>query len=144
MVGAFSVCLLPSGISILIVIASLKLDRSAAISSIVILTSNSLWNVFIYSAREKKFRAALKTLYKKLYEETVLDRCASFIWFGERVFNKSHYICLQFNADLLHNNDRDVIHKAPQVFSSAEFYSCLKFFNLIQVFFFIIEHTSLA
>ena len=66
MVGAFSICLLPSGISILIVITSLKLDPSAAISSIVILTSNSLWNFFIYSAREKKFRAASKSLYKKL------------------------------------------------------------------------------
>ena len=66
MVGAFSICLLPSAILTIIVITTLKLNPSAVISSTVILTSNSLWNFFIYSAREKKFRAASKSLYKKL------------------------------------------------------------------------------
>ena len=66
MVGVFNICFLPAAIMSIIVITFGGVNCSLCISAIVILTSNSLWNFFIYSAREKKFRKLSKKLYKKL------------------------------------------------------------------------------
>ena len=74
MVGVFSVCSAPLLIWLLICICFswLRVNISLGnfpkflICSLVIWTSNSLWNFFIYSAREKAFRKSSKNLYKKL------------------------------------------------------------------------------
>ena len=66
MVGVFSICLLPAAIVSILVITFGAVNRSLSISVAVILESNSLWDFFIYSAREKKFRTLSKKLYKKL------------------------------------------------------------------------------
>ena len=66
MVGVFSICFLPTVIVSIIVITFGRVNCLICISAIVILISNSFWNFFIYNAREKKFRALSKKLYKKL------------------------------------------------------------------------------
>ena len=66
MVGVFTVCFLPGGILAMIVISTIEFNPLAFICSAVMITSNSLWNFFIYSAREKEFRITSKNLYKKL------------------------------------------------------------------------------
>ena len=66
MVGVFSICFLPGAIVLILGIIFGEFDCLIGVSAIVISTSNSLWNFFIYSAREKKFRTLSKKLYKKL------------------------------------------------------------------------------
>ena len=66
MVGVFSICLFPAAMLLITAISSGIIYWSTATTSVVILTSNSLWNFFIYSAREKEFRSESKKLYKKL------------------------------------------------------------------------------
>ena len=66
MVGVFSICFLFAAIVLIIVITFGRVNRSLYISAAVILMSNSLWNFFIYNAREKKFRTLSKKLYEKL------------------------------------------------------------------------------
>ena len=66
MVGVFSICFLLAAIVSILVITFGAVNQSLSISAAVILMSNSLWNFFIYSAREKKFRIMSKNFYKKL------------------------------------------------------------------------------
>ena len=66
MVGVFSICFLLAAIVSIRVITFGAVNQSLSISAAVILMSNSLWNFFIYSAREKKFRIMSKKFYKKL------------------------------------------------------------------------------
>ena len=66
MVGVFTVCFLPGAILAMFTISTTKFNSLAFIFSAVMITSNSLWNFFIYSAREKEFRTTSKKLYKKL------------------------------------------------------------------------------
>ena len=66
MVGVFTVCFLPAAVSGMAVISNIEINLSVVICSSVVAKSNSLWNFFIYSAREKKFRTTSKNLYKKL------------------------------------------------------------------------------
>ena len=66
MVGVFSICFLPAAIVSILGITLEGVDCLILISVTIISTSNSLWNFFIYSAREKKFRTLSKQLYKKL------------------------------------------------------------------------------
>ena len=46
---------------------------SVECSLCLLLASNSLWNCFIYSARETNFRSAAKMLYKKIAQRLKLD-----------------------------------------------------------------------
>ena len=67
MVGVFSVCVLPPAVIFLGKQSNLIGHTSAAnVCSAFFLTSNSLWNFFIYSFRDKRFRKTSKNLYKKL------------------------------------------------------------------------------
>ena len=66
MVGVFTICFLPAAVLAMTVISTKEYDTSAIICSSIMITSNSLWNFFIYSAREKEFRTTSKNLYKKL------------------------------------------------------------------------------
>ena len=66
MVGVFTACFLPAAVLTMVVISSIKVNSSVVICTSVMIASNSLWNFFIYSAREKKFRTTSKNLYKKL------------------------------------------------------------------------------
>ena len=76
MVGTFSLCLLPLVINTIVATfillprdssySSLKIFGIVAVCLIILTTSNSLWNFFIYNARDKAFRSASKRLYKKL------------------------------------------------------------------------------
>ena len=66
MVGVFSICFLPPAVVSIIIFSFGGVNCLMFISGSVILISNSLWNFFIYSAREKKFRTLSKKLYKKL------------------------------------------------------------------------------
>ena len=71
MVAVFTICLLPTAFnSISKFFGSYLAGKVAAQVSLyvfVILTSNSLWNFFIYSARDKAFRTSMKKLKQKLY-----------------------------------------------------------------------------
>ena len=66
MVGVFTVCLLPGTVLAMAVISNIEINSSVIICTAVMIASNSLWNFFIYSAREKEFRTTSKNLYKKL------------------------------------------------------------------------------
>ena len=83
MVWVFTICILPGAIFVLIqslqrlsggvlkILLTLGQRRltqfvSAEIVTSIFLTSNSLWNFFIYSVRDKKFRQASKKLYCRL------------------------------------------------------------------------------
>ena len=67
MVCVFSVCALPPVVIFLGIPSNLIRYKSAAnVCSAFFLTSNSLWNFFIYSFRDKRFRKTSKNLYKKL------------------------------------------------------------------------------
>ena len=88
MVGVFSLCLLPS---IMILLAGfflpdiyfndpLKLNQTTAsnftsleVVAVILLTSNSLWNCFIYSARDQSFRNAAKLLYGRMAARLRID-----------------------------------------------------------------------
>ena len=76
MVGVFTLCLLPIGASLAmpyLVLADpgkefvhfIKWSSSNAVF-LIALSTNSLWNFFIYNAREKSFRKKSKTLILKL------------------------------------------------------------------------------
>ena len=70
MVGTFSLCLLP--LVIVVILQGFFLNSVhqyfliLLTCSMVFATSNSLWNFFIYNARDKAFRSTAKRLYKKL------------------------------------------------------------------------------
>ena len=70
MVGTFSLCFLPLVLlEILGFIFPVSLKKNFVVVStcyMVFATSNSLWNFFIYNARDKAFRSTSKRLYKKL------------------------------------------------------------------------------
>ena len=81
MVGIFTLCLLPVAIVLIIPFflpgvsnfdpENLNPQKSSAITTlevivIVLLTTNSLWNFFIYSARDKRFWEATKELATKI------------------------------------------------------------------------------
>ena len=87
MVGTFSLGLLPSVTLVTLQIvprySSLKSLLIVLTSSIVLVTSNSLWNFFIYNARNKAFRLTSKRLYKKLL------CCLKYIKFSNQVQNLS-------------------------------------------------------
>ena len=78
MIGTFTFSLLPAIIIILLphFLSNISLNRpsdldlsaanlltSLEMVAVIILTSNSLWNCFIYSTRDKKFRHACKQLF---------------------------------------------------------------------------------
>ena len=80
MIGTFTFSLLPAMVIVLLphfiydiyLSRPSDLDLSAAnlftsleMVAVIILTSNSLWNCFIYSARDKKFRHACKQLFSR-------------------------------------------------------------------------------
>ena len=67
MVGVFSLCVLPAVITFVTVFLDenfvehiLSFNPSGPVIIIIILTSNSLWNFFIYSARDRAFRKSAK------------------------------------------------------------------------------------
>ena len=68
MVCLFSVCVLPPAVAIFLRIPEklmeYKPEENVFLAFVVM--SNSLWNFFIYSFREKRFRETSKNLYKKL------------------------------------------------------------------------------
>ena len=83
MVWVFTICILPGAIFVLVqslqklsggvlsILQTLGQKKhtefvSAEVVTALLLTSNSLWNFFIYSARDKKFRKASKKLYCRL------------------------------------------------------------------------------
>ena len=83
MVGVFTACVLPQLLFLFVYSSTLAVDLpeqsilgvnnqsfiNAASAEVVIsmlVASNSLWNFFIYSARDKKFRKATKNLFKSL------------------------------------------------------------------------------
>ena len=67
MVCVFSVCVLPPVVIFLGLTSNIITYRPAInVCSAFFLTSNSLWNFFIYSFRDKRFRKTSKNLYKKL------------------------------------------------------------------------------
>jgi len=88
MVGVFTLCLLPSAIVLLLGLALPEIYftnpetlneqttsryTSAEVVVVMLLTSNSLWNCFIYSARDPKFRNASKVMYGRIAEALRLD-----------------------------------------------------------------------
>ena len=68
MVVVFTACLLPSAVIFAMIAMDCRKDRDhdVAVYMIVIATSNSLWNFFIYSARDKAFQNSLKKMCKKM------------------------------------------------------------------------------
>ena len=78
MVIVFSVCILPIVISCFFIFYNTSIERLSSnfwtsrtivtiiLCSLVMCASNSLWNFFIYSARDKAFRTSSKNLYKRL------------------------------------------------------------------------------
>ena len=72
MVGVFTLCLLPTGASLAILPDPGKefvhLIKESSLNSVffIILSTNSLWNFFIYNARDRAFRTRSKTLIMKL------------------------------------------------------------------------------
>ena len=66
MVGVFTICFLPAAALPMAIINTIEFNSTAVICIAVMAMSNSLWNFFIYSAREKEFRTKSKNLYKKL------------------------------------------------------------------------------
>ena len=70
MVGVFSLCLLPLLIFLILGfvfrIFSFEIFLIVLTCSMVFASSNSLWNFFIYNARDKAFRTTFKRLFKKL------------------------------------------------------------------------------
>ena len=88
MVAVFSLCLIPSVLVLLIglylpdiyynnpeVLDEQVASRyvSAEVIAVLLLTSNSLWNCFIYSARDPRFRNASKLMYIYIAQALRLD-----------------------------------------------------------------------
>ena len=88
MVGVFTLCLLPVALVVLVSLFlpqtlladPLNLDPkatgkfiSAEVVVVLLLASNSLWNCFIYSARDSNFRQASKSLYFHIVQALRLD-----------------------------------------------------------------------
>ena len=66
MIGVFTVCFLPGAVLAMAIISNIEINSSVVICSSIMIASNSLWNFFIYSTREKVFRTTSKHLNKKL------------------------------------------------------------------------------
>ena len=78
MVIVFSVCILPIVISCFFIFYDTSIEKVSSnfwtsrtmptiiLCSLVMCASNSLWNFFIYSVRDKAFRTSSKNLYKRL------------------------------------------------------------------------------
>lgn len=92
MVGVFTLCVFPVGIVLatslftpnISVFNPKNLNQSLTIQFLsaevvvtIILTTNSLWNFFIYSGRDTKFRAATKNRYKNLLHTLNVYRSGS-------------------------------------------------------------------
>ena len=83
MITVFTLCIVPNAIVLVVSansshiikrnsrdydpVATTKL-LSAGVLAGLVLVSNSLWNCFIYSIREKSFRSATKLLYKRIVQ----------------------------------------------------------------------------
>lgn len=94
MVGVFTLCLLPAILVLLsgIFLSDIYFNRPLALSqnavssytsaevvAVIFLTSNSLWNCFIYSARDRSFRDATKRLYGRAAHLLRLDAMWKFV-----------------------------------------------------------------
>ena len=91
MVGVFTLCLLPAALVLLVALGlpdiyynqplllneqSASNYTSAEVIVVLLLTSNSLWNCFIYSVRDRKFRDASKNMYGNI----ALALRLNFVW----------------------------------------------------------------
>ena len=92
MMTAFTLCIVPTAIVLIISanssyiikrnsrdydpVTTTKLSSAMLLAGLV-LVSNSLWNCFIYSIREKSFRKAAKLLYKRIAQRLKLDHAWS-------------------------------------------------------------------
>ena len=80
MVGVFTLCLLPTIIIVLLQFSPNFFHirgfyNSSRVVAAIIFTSNSLWNFFIYSARNEDFRKTAKQLYLRMFR--LLKCCPS-------------------------------------------------------------------
>ena len=72
MVGVFTLCLVPASTFTLLQHSQAYLDfrrffNSAGVVVAIVFTSNSLWNFFVYNARNKDFKKTAKNLYSRLF-----------------------------------------------------------------------------
>ena len=89
MIAVFTLCVVPNGLMLFVSVYLPHIDlqdpedfnalsfmrfTSIELSIEMVLVSNSLWNCFIYSIREKSFRSATKLLYKRIVQRLKLDR----------------------------------------------------------------------
>nr|CAB3262686.1 uncharacterized protein LOC100181847 [Phallusia mammillata] len=95
MVGVFTACLLPSIVVLAASFSGLpktqfsqprQLDLTSALVfassefvAVVILVSNSLWNVFIYNTRNKDFRGEVHDMYSELAAKMGITQCLGYI-----------------------------------------------------------------
>ena len=92
MVGAFTLSLLPAAAVIIasffapsiylskpreVVLESVVAYNTAEFAALLILICNSLWNFFIYNARNLEFRKGFRIVYKKLSRKTGFAACFS-------------------------------------------------------------------
>ena len=88
MIAVFTFCIVPNALILLIsgYLPHIDLSKPGDFDAVaarqftfiesstkIILVSNSLWNCFIYSIREKTFRSATKLLYKRIVRRLKLD-----------------------------------------------------------------------